>query len=324
MGHDPTSTRRALVDAVRAASLVCRDVQADLRRHESVSKSDASPVTVADLASQALIVRALAATCPGIPVTGEEDASTIEGPERAELRAAVVARLRPAWPGVTESGLLDALGAAGHPGGASGRFFTVDPIDGTKGFLRGEQYAVALALVEDGRVIAGALGCPNLAGPGGRAGIVVHAVHGDGAWVSAVDDANDAGDRLHVSDVADAHRLRLCESAESGHSDHATTAKLRTRLGVAGEPVRMDSQAKYAALALAVGDLYLRVPTDESRREWIWDHAAGVVAVEEAGGRVTDLAGAALDFSRGRRLERNRGICASNGRLHDAILAALA
>jgi 3'(2'), 5'-bisphosphate nucleotidase len=58
-------------------------------------------------------------------------------------------------------------------------------------------------------------------------------------------------------------------------------------------------------------------------REKIWDQAAGSIVVEEAGGIVTDLDGKPLDFSQGRTLKNNRGICASNGALHATALAAL-
>ena len=63
------------------------------------------------------------------------------------------------------------------------------------------------------------------------------------------------------------------------------------------------------------------IPGDPS--EQIWDQAAGALLVEEAGGRVTDLEGRPLDFGVGRRLDRNFGVLATNGRLHDAALATL-
>jgi 3'(2'), 5'-bisphosphate nucleotidase len=58
-------------------------------------------------------------------------------------------------------------------------------------------------------------------------------------------------------------------------------------------------------------------------REKVWDQAAGSLIVQEAGGTVTDLDGRALDFTRGRRLVNNRGICATNGSLHPEALRAL-
>ena len=90
------------------------------------------------------------------------------------------------------------------------------------------------------------------------------------------------------------------------------------------DPVGIDSQCKYAMVAQGDAELYLRIPRDDVYREKIWDHAAGAILVEEAGGKVTDVFGKPLDFSRGRTLEQNRGVVASNGPNHDAVIRALA
>ena len=58
--------------------------------------------------------------------------------------------------------MLQVIDEGNSAGGATGRIWALDPIDGTKGFLRGGQYAVCLALIEDGDVKVGVLGCPNL------------------------------------------------------------------------------------------------------------------------------------------------------------------
>ena len=85
------------------------------------------------------------------------------------------------------------------------------------------------------------------------------------------------------------------------------------------------SQAKYAALAAGCAEIQLRLlsPTRLDYKEKIWDHAAGALVLEEAGGRVTDLYGAPLDFTRGRMLTANTGLLATNGAVHDAALAAV-
>ena len=56
-------------------------------------------------------------------------------------------------------------------------------------------------------------------------------------------------------------------------------------------------------------------------REKIWDHAAGVLIVEEAGGIISDIMGKQLDFSQGKTLKNNRGVIGSNGQYHDMVLA---
>jgi 3'(2'), 5'-bisphosphate nucleotidase len=85
----------------------------------------------------------------------------------------------------------------------------------------------------------------------------------------------------------------------------------------------MDSQCKYAAVARGDADVYLRIPTSATYREKVWDHAAGVCVVREAGGRVTDVRGEDLDFARGRTLEGNAGVVVTNGRIHDDVMAAV-
>jgi 3'(2'), 5'-bisphosphate nucleotidase len=85
----------------------------------------------------------------------------------------------------------------------------------------------------------------------------------------------------------------------------------------------MDSQAKYAGLARGDASIYLRLPTRKDYQEKIWDHAAGLIVVEEAGGRVTDVRGAPLDFGRGGTLAGNSGVIATNGPIHDEVLAAV-
>ena len=102
----------------------------------------------------------------------------------------------------------------------------------------------------------------------------------------------------------------FCESVEAGHSSHSTQAAIASRLGITKQSVRMDSQAKYASIARGDGDIYLRLPVNETYEEKIWDHAAGVVIVEEAGGVVTDMHGGKLDFGKGRTL-KSKGVVAA-------------
>lgn len=312
-----------MVEAVRAACRICRAVQEDLVSAGTLEKSDRSPVTIADLAAQAVVAERLAASITGVPLMGEEDSRVLAGDERKELRLAVLERARAEWPTVTEIALLRAIDRGASEGGATDRFLTLDPVDGTKGFLRGEQYAVALALVEDGRERLGVLGCPNLPGPDGTTGVILIAARGGGAFRLAIDGPGLSGDPIRVSARSVASELRFCQSVEKAHTDGDLSSAIAAELGVTADPVRMDSQCKYGLLAQGQAEAYLRIPRDATRSECVWDHAAGGVIVEEAGGRVTDLDGQALDFGAGRTLTGNRGIVASNGALHDELLAAV-
>jgi 3'(2'), 5'-bisphosphate nucleotidase len=114
-------------------------------------------------------------------------------------------------------------------------------------------------------------------------------------------------------------------SFESGHTNVDQIENFQNEMGIQSDPVKMDSQVKYALLASGIGEVYLRLlsPNSPDYREKIWDQAAGSIIVEEAGGLVTDLDGKKLDFGQGRTLKKNRGICASNGKLHDQILKAI-
>lgn len=85
----------------------------------------------------------------------------------------------------------------------------------------------------------------------------------------------------------------------------------------------MDSQAKHVTIAAGSSDLLMRFPPDPGFHDAVWDQAPGSLLIEEAGGRVTDLAGQPLDFTSGRRLLRNTGIVASNGLIHGAVLEAV-
>jgi 3'(2'), 5'-bisphosphate nucleotidase len=205
-----------------------------------------------------------------------------------------------------------------------GRYWTLDPIDGTKGFLRREQYAVALGLIEDGEVVLGVLGCPNLPDASGARGALFATRRGGPARAFSLWDARDAeGAKVAVDGVRAAAQARLCESVESEHSNQSESARIASLLGITSDPLRIDSQCKYAAVARGDASIYLRMPTRDDYREKIWDHAAGKLLVESAGGRVTDIDGRPLDFSRGGTLAANRGIVATSGRVHAEVLDAI-
>ena len=134
-----------------------------------------------------------------------------------------------------------------------------------------------------------------------------------------------AGTRtIRVSNITTSAAARFCESVESGHSDQDQSAQIAAELGITAEPVRVDSQAKYAIVAQGEAEIYLRLPTRKDYQEKIWDHAAGLIVVEEAGGRITDVRGNDLDFGHGRTLVKNSGVIGTNGPIHDAVLAAVA
>lgn len=302
--------------ALREAAQLCQSVQRRLD-YGVIQKGDRSPVTVADYGSQALICRALHAAFPDDAIVAEEDAAALRSATGSTVAHEVVRHVQRVRPGANLADVVRWIDyGSGEP--ARGRYWTLDPIDGTKGFLRGQQYAIALALMEDGRIRAGALACPNLDG-----GLLFTAASGHGAH--CLDLQGSAPPRaIRVSSTREIADARLCESVESAHSAHRESSRLATLLKIKAKSVRLDSQAKYAAVARGQADIYLRLPTSRTYQEKIWDHAAGALILVSAGGRVTDVYGRELDFSRGKTLARNKGVIATNGHLHTPVIEALA
>jgi 3'(2'), 5'-bisphosphate nucleotidase len=317
--------RAAATLAVEKASRLCRTVQANLVDEASMSKKDKSPVTVADFGAQAVVTRVLRDSFPDLPLVGEEDAAELRDDANARLTAQVVANVNEIEPGLAADEVLDLIDYGTYEGGPKGRHWTLDPIDGTKGFLRLDQYAVALALIEEGEVVLGVLGCPNLpldaSDPEGEKGCLFVAVKGEGAYARPL--ATTEEQRIEVTGISDPSQANFCESVESAHSSQSDAARVANLLGITQAPFRIDSQCKYAAVSRGDASIYLRLPTRKGYEEKIWDHAAGAIVIQEAGGRVTDVRGRDLDFSIGRTLRDNLGVIVTNGHLHDRVISAV-
>ncbi len=307
---------------VTEACEIARRVQTNITTTgDAITKGDRSPVTLADLAIQTVVSRRLADRWPSDPLLAEEDLAPLD--DDPNLTKKLLDVVRSAEPDLNERELRMALGRGDHEGGSS-RHWVLDPVDGTKGFLRGDQYAIALALVDGGRVVVGALGCPNL-GPeypfdGPTQGTVYSAELDAGSSMLPLGTAEETP--VRVDSITDSARARFCESVEAAHAAHSVQGRIAAALGIDSPPVRIDSQCKYAVVARGDASIYLRLPRDREYREKVWDHAAGVLVIEEAGGRVSDLDGEPLDFSAGRFLARSHGIVATNGLLHDRVLEA--
>jgi len=322
--------------AVAEACVVCRAVQADLASIRSLLKDDKSPVTVADFASQAVISRALAENLKTVRLVAEETSEALRGGD-ATLVNAVVEAVRPVWPGATRDDVLAAidLGGADPPKDSIHGFWTLDPIDGTKGFLRGGQYAVSLAYIENGSPVIGVLGCPNLSADFARPfddpdprGCIYEAVAGRGLYEIPADEITAPPVHIRRLEAEGEEPVRMCESVENEHTSHDASERVIEMLGEPAPPARLDSQAKYAVVARGQADLYLRLPRPPKPGrgpylEKIWDHAAGALVAHEAGAAVSDAMGNPLDFSHGRELTKNRGIVVAPPRLHGRAIAAI-
>ena len=314
--------------------------------HERVKgtelKNDKSPVTIGDYGAQALIIQAIRHNFPQDQIVGEEDADSLRSND--ELRGQVWGAVKGiqlkgeadaelGGPLKDEGVMLAAIDAGNSAGGKKGRFWALDPIDGTKGFLRGGQYAVCLALIVDGEIEVGVLGCPNLPIDDGaplsaevgakddhQRGVLFAAIRGHGATSQPLGDGELQKNKsisMKSPKITDA---TFCESVEAGHSSHGDQAQIAEKLGITKPSVRMDSQSKYGSVARGAGDIYLRLPVSKTYEEKIWDHAAGDLIVRESGGIVTDAEGKRLDFGVGRTLKNNKGVVAAPKALHSEVL----
>jgi 3'(2'), 5'-bisphosphate nucleotidase len=310
--------------AVREAAKLSRQIQDELVS-PAITKADQTPVTIADYASQALVGRLMLEQFPGDRLVAEEDSQTLKDESDGEALSKISRYLQRLYSDTDQDKVCIWIDHGTQDPGE--RFWTLDPIDGTKGFLRGDQYVSALALIEDGVVMVAALGCPKLnrqMQPESRGeGSAVLAVRGEGCFGFGMEDDDPV--RLVVSAEDQPGQARLLRSVESRHTNEGIIAELIEKLGVKTPPVLMDSQAKYAVMAAGSGDLLFRLisPSLPDYQEKIWDQAAGTLIVEEAGGAVSDLRGDRLDFGQGRTLRQNIGVIASNGKLHEVALAAL-
>jgi 3'(2'), 5'-bisphosphate nucleotidase len=325
---------RFAIAAVHEASLLARRIQREMVT-AALTKDDRSPVTVADFGVQALIARRLAEQFPGSMLIGEEQASALRLAEGVTTLDQITTFVRTSIPDATPEEVCNLIDRGNQPEDSRPpeTFWTLDPIDGTKGFLRREQYAVALALIERGNVTLGVLGCPELppeqlgqvTQPLAEAsGSIVIAARGRGTWHCSLGQEGNWR-RLRVSDRHQPSTARILRSVEKSHTNVDEISQLAAKLGITAPTVGMDSQAKYAVLAAGAGDVLLRLlsPSRPDYREKIWDQAAGSIIVEEAGGGITDLDGKQLDFSHGRSLAQNRGILATNGHMHQTVLEVL-
>lgn len=154
-----TTEGRVGLAAVLAAARLCEAVRVEMvhSRERRLDKPDGSPVTIADLGAQALVCRLLAESFPEDAVVGEEDSAILRQSAAAGQLTALTRFV------AAETGAVDLETIFGWidrgTGNVGPRYWTLDPIDGTKGFLRSQQYAVALALVNEGSLEWGFLGC---------------------------------------------------------------------------------------------------------------------------------------------------------------------
>ncbi len=253
MIENETALLEALVVAARAAGAeILKLVEAGF---EVETKCDQSPVTICDRAAEQIILEFLRRAAPGVPVIAEEEVS------------------------------------AGRIPAHDGTYFLVDPLDGTKEFVRGgDDYTVNIGLIVGGQ--------PRLG--------VVYQPAVDKLWGGVVSDgafAEEGGQRrsIHCRPLG-AKRDAI---ASKSHFNQATADYLERAIG-ACDHVSVGSSLKFCIVAEGKADIYPRLsPTSE------WDTAAGHAVLLAAGGRVDGPDGGPLQY--GKTAFLNRGFCATAG-----------
>jgi 3'(2'), 5'-bisphosphate nucleotidase len=262
------------------------------------------------LATQYILVKAIQAKFPNDAIIAEED--LVNSTEDQKLRL--------------QTFLHQSISAQKLPlpSPETRRFWTIDPIDGTKGYLRGGQYAICVALVVDQEVQLAFLACPRLPTSLSKSPATLFvAIRSLGVLEMSLAEGRNRRLGFGLRPSGQTQPI-LAESYESNHTDHQFSKTFSRALNLSEETVRMDSQCKYGIVARGDAHIYLRRPTKPGYVERIWDHAPGVLIVEEAGGTVTDFEGKRIVFAPEAALSRAGGILATNLPTgHSTVLAVL-
>ncbi|CAG8796179.1 9282_t:CDS:2, partial [Dentiscutata erythropus] len=319
--------RVVAIDAVLRASKVCQSVFNHLVTSDTLIKKDKTPVTIADFGAQAVVNSILYKFFPNDPVVGEEDSKRLKGDDGKEMRDKVLSLANSALDtplNEKETLLIEELTLVAQ---MEVRMWSLDPIDETNGFLRGEegQYAVGLSLIIDGVVHLSVIGCPNYPvdfnNPKGERGCVFIAVKGQGAFQRNFSSTGEAP--IHVADVPLSPEVTYCVSLGADHAKLGYNDKIASLLGIIKPALQMDSMSRYCAVARGDVNIYLRLPYDVNYEEKIWDHAPGSLLVAEAGGIVTNIDNEPLDFSLGRTLGKvNKGFVVTSSKIHEQVIDA--
>ncbi|KEF54843.1 3'(2'), 5'-bisphosphate nucleotidase [Exophiala aquamarina CBS 119918] len=330
--------------AVLRASILTKQIQSIVNE---ISKDDNSPVTVADFAAQALLIGALHHAFPNDSFLGEESSGPLRADEQlcdkvyelvlsatdaAGLVAGAIQFPKPE--SVDEMLSWIDLGGSGK-GGDKGRFWVMDPVDGTASFIKGQQYAVSLSLVKDGREVVGVLGCPNISAEmtrvsendvdGNGFGIVLTAVRGRGSMIRTMS-LRGLGEAfpLHFLEPCRPNLLHIVGCTACEVTRHDVVAELAEHFKARFPNIELwSSHIRYAALIVGGGNAQFWVPAAPASKMHIWDHAGTQLIFTELGGKVTDLDGRDVDFGAGRDLNRNRGLVVARVEIHESLLIAM-
>ena len=267
----------------------------------SYMKDNLSPVTLADFASQAYIISELKSRFSNDEIIAEE-----ENIEYIDIKTEKI--IRECLNDLNLGDSNEVKENIKYRGKTSTRQWTVDPIDGTKGYQKGLSYAIGIGFMINSIPKICAIAVPNY----NKSPIAIFsAEEGHGTHVSY-----EKKDLLpvKVSQTENFYNIRLCHSL---HHDKPWILKFARKLGIKNY-IQMDSMAKFCMIADGTADLYIK-PLDK-KFSFTWDFMPGALIIKEAGGKITDLVNTELKFMNDTCVWTAPGIVASNGILHEKII----
>jgi len=270
----------------------------------SFKKEDGSPVTLADFASQIFIISKIQELFPEDQIIAEEDSGTFINQNIEDIIKKCYNSLNL----VFEDGFKDTLN---YRGSISNRQWTIDPIDGTKGFQKHLAYAIGIGFMVESEPTVCAISVPNY---NERNLTIFSAEKNHGAKVSY---GNQNFTLIKVSENKIIKNFRMCHSL---HYDKPWVMNFARSLGITNF-VQMDSMAKFCMVADSAADLYIK-PLN-IKRSFTWDFLPGDLLVKEAGGAITDLNGNSIKYLDEKCIITAPGLIASNGVMHKDLLNAL-
>jgi len=263
-------------------------------------KRDQSPVTMADYASQIFIISRLKEAFPKDEIIAEESEQGIIDKISAD-------QIKQCFKKNNFRNIPDMEKYLNYRGSSSNRQWTIDPIDGTKGYMEGLTYAIGIGLMVDSDPRICAICVPNYNNKGLA---IFTAEQGSGAKVSY---SGDVFNSIQVSDQKNVKESRMCHSL---HYDLPWVPQFAEKIGIKSR-IQLDSMAKFCLIADGSYDIYIKPIMGLTA--YTWDYLPGDLLVREAGGKVTDLDEERLKYENEEILLRAPGIITTNGLLHDEI-----
>ena len=290
------------IDLVKKASKITEWFRT--KHSSSFIKKDDSPVTLADFASQIFIISEIKKSFPEDQIIAEEESGVFLNSNAEKILKRCYTSIQINF----EENLKETLN---YRGPSSNRQWTVDPIDGTKGFQKNLAYAIGIGFMIQTEPTVCAIGVPNYKNTNIT---IFSAEKNHGAKVS-YGDQNFS--KLKVSDIKD---LKTSRMAYSLHYNKPWVLDFAKSLNITNF-IPMDSMAKLCMVAEGSAEIYIKPMNIQ--RSFTWDFLPGELLVKEAGGMITDIKGNPIKYLNEKCKVTAPGLIASNGTIHDDLLNAL-